>query len=378
MTKKVTIYDIADALKVSVGTVHRAINNRPGVNPMTRARVLQQAKAMGYRPNLAARYLSTKRDLVISINTPQDPASFYDPVRAGIEDESSPFRIAGVAIQYRTFPRLGVGEEEAFEAAIEAKVDGIIVVPGSPRNLKPWIRRAARAHVPVVCLINDGPGTEKLTTVSVDTTASGALVAELMGRFLQGSGKVAITNGDMEVADHIEKFQAFEGTLRSLFPAMKLFPPIENHESEAEAYEKTLEFLSAHADVAGLYVSTGNGAPVLRAVEDAGLFGKLTIFTTNLFPALVPRLESGVVAGAIYERPYSQARIAFRTLHEYIVEDKLPTVRLMLDPVLVMKSNLKRVLQRAGGTITHSDNDVHRNETLVDYFTAETGGAGGE
>jgi LacI family transcriptional regulator, galactose operon repressor len=372
MDKKVTIYDIAEAVGVSVGTVHRAVNDRPGINEMTRARVLQMAEKMGYRPNLAARYLSKKRDLVISVNTPKDPESFYGPVRAGIEDESTPFRMANVQIQHRTFPRLGIGEEEAFEAAIEAKVDGVIVVPGSPRNLKTPIRRASRAHIPVVCLINDGPGTEKLTTVSVDTVASGAMVAELMGRLLQGKGQIAITSGDLEVADHIEKYDAFTGTLKSLFPAMEIFPPIENHESEAEAYEKTLAFLSAHPDISGIYVSTGNGAPVLRAVETAGLFGKLVIFTTNLYPALVPRLESGQVVGTVYERPYSQGRIAFRTVLDYLVENKMPTVRMMLDPVLVMKSNLQRVIRRVGWGMGESSANSAANpgETMVDYIAA--------
>lgn len=374
MEKKVTIYDIAEAVGVSVGTVHRAVNNRPGINEMTRARVLHMAEKMGYRPNLAARYLSKKRSLVISVNTPQGPESFYGPVRAGIEDESTPFRMAGVQIRHEIFSRLGVGEEEAFERAVEAKVDGIIVVPGSPRNLKPLIRRASRARIPVVCLINDGPGTEKLTTVSVDTVASGALVAELVGRLLQGKGNIAVTSGDLEVADHIEKYQAFTGTLTSFFPAMRVLPPIENHESEAEAYEKTLSFLLERGDeISGLYVSTGNGAPVLRAVEAAGMVGKLAIFTTNLFPELVPSLESGQVTATIYERPYSQGRIAFRTLHEYLIENKMPTVRLMLDPVLVMRSNLQRVMQRVGGGYNWSSEaagSVSPNETLVDYIAA--------
>ncbi len=373
MEKKVTIYDIAAAVGVSVGTVHRAVNNRPGINEMTRARVLQMAEKMGYRPNLAARYLSKRRNLVISVNTPHDPESFYAPVRAGIEDESTPFRMAGVHLHYETFSRLGVGEEEALERAIEAKVDGIIIVPGSPQNLKSLIRRASRSRIPVVCLINDGPGTEKLTTVSVDTVASGALVAELMGRLLHGKGQIALTSGDLAVADHIEKYEAFTSTLNSLFPDMRICPPIENHESEVEAYEKTLAFLSDHGtDISGLYVSTGNGSPVLRAVETAGMFGKLVIFTTNLFADLVPRLEASQVMGTIYERPYSQGRIAFRTLHEYLIENKMPTVRLMLDPVLVMRSNLHRVMERAVGTSQWDKeaSSISPNETLVDYIAA--------
>lgn len=345
MNSKIKLQDIAEALGMSVGTVHRALHGHPGVNPMKKARVLQMAKTLGYQPNLAARYLRSKRSLVISIHTPKQIASFYDQVRAGVEDEAAPFKMAGVDIQHRTFPRLGEGEERVFESALNAKVDGIVVVPGNLAALEPWVRRAARSRIPVVYLVNDGPGADKLSAVSVDTTASGALVAELMGRFLRGKGKIAVTSGDLEMPNHREKVDSFHAALKSLFPDMSVIDPIQNHESESEAYEKTLSLLDSHPDIAGLYVSTGNGAPVLNAVEKAGLLGKITVMTTDVYSALVRRIEAGHVLGTIYERPYSQGRIAFRILHDFLMDGRCPALRLTLAPLLVMKSNLNRFLQ---------------------------------
>jgi LacI family transcriptional regulator len=55
----VGIKEIAAALGTSIGTVDRALHSRPGINSITRSRVLQMARAMGYRPNLAARYLKS-------------------------------------------------------------------------------------------------------------------------------------------------------------------------------------------------------------------------------------------------------------------------------------------------------------------------------
>ncbi len=69
MPKSVTLLDIAEALGVSTGTVHRALHDHPGVNALTKRRVLGMAKSMGYRVNLAARYLSSKRSCRISVNT---------------------------------------------------------------------------------------------------------------------------------------------------------------------------------------------------------------------------------------------------------------------------------------------------------------------
>ena len=60
MIKKAKLLDIAEALGISTGTVHRALHNHAGVSSVTKARVQQMAKTLGYRPNLAARYLSSK------------------------------------------------------------------------------------------------------------------------------------------------------------------------------------------------------------------------------------------------------------------------------------------------------------------------------
>src|ERR1700754_2769410 len=59
--RAIGIKDIAQALGVSTGTFDRALHAKPGINPMTRARVLRMAESLGYRPNLAARYLKSRR-----------------------------------------------------------------------------------------------------------------------------------------------------------------------------------------------------------------------------------------------------------------------------------------------------------------------------
>ena len=57
----VTIKDIAKRAGVSRGTVDRVLNNRPGVNPETEARVRALIEEMGYRPNMAGQMLAVKK-----------------------------------------------------------------------------------------------------------------------------------------------------------------------------------------------------------------------------------------------------------------------------------------------------------------------------
>ena len=341
----VTLFDIADALGISIGTVHRALHDHPGVSPMTKTRVLSMAKTLRYRPNLAARYLSQKRQLRISVNTLKGTTSFWDEVRAGIEEEAASSGMK-VELEFRTYPGIGDGEEEAFEAAMEAKVDGIIMFPSRPADLRRSMRRASRSRIPLVCVATDAPDTGRLAVVSIDTMVSGSLAADLLGRILKGSGKVAVTLSDLAITEHAEKVNAFKSTLGSFYPEMVLQEPVEDHDIEAEAYDKCEKLFRAHPDLAGVYVTTEASIPALNAARDTGMLEKLAIITTDLFPALVQEIRSGAVTATIYQRPRTQGLMAFRVLHEFLVEGDCPSFQLTLAPHLVMRGNLDFFLRR--------------------------------
>jgi LacI family transcriptional regulator len=342
-----TLGDIAKSLGTSIGTVHRALHDNPGVSPATKARVQQMARTLGYRPNLAARYLSSRKTLRISVNTPQGTTSFWDEVRAGIREEAEAILLENVEVEFRTCPRLGEGEAESFEAAIADKVDGIITFPSRPKELRSWIRRASRARIPVVCVTTDAPGSGRLGIVAIDTLASGSIAADLMGRFLAGqNGSIAITIFDMAITEHAEKYSAFESTLRSFYPNLKLLKPIEDHDVEKEAYRKCRKLFEQWPDLTGIYVTTEASIPVLQAACDAKLLDRLTIITTDLFPALVPHLRSGAVVATIYQRPRAQGQMALRMLHEFLSEGAGRSHQVALAPHLVMRGNLDFFLRR--------------------------------
>ena len=56
-----TIKDVAAKVGVSTSTVSRVLNDRPGISPQTRERVLQAAQELNYSPSVAARSLATAR-----------------------------------------------------------------------------------------------------------------------------------------------------------------------------------------------------------------------------------------------------------------------------------------------------------------------------
>ena len=183
----VGIKDIARQLGVSTGTVDRALNSKPDVSPATRARVLDLAQKLGYKPNLAARFLQSSKQLRISVHLPRRIALFWDALREGIREAAAPFAPA-LQLEFRSYPRLGDGDVALLERALEDGPDGVIVAPGDPAALAPLLEEAAHRGIPVVCVVMDAPASPRLLSVSADPFTVGAVAGELLAC---GATKVA-------------------------------------------------------------------------------------------------------------------------------------------------------------------------------------------
>ncbi len=345
MRKKATIVDIAHALGVSTATVHRALNGYPNVTASTRDQILQKAKQLGYKPNRAARMLRSSRPLRISVNTLVG-TDFWHDVHAGIESEKQSLSLENVELEYRTYPEVGEGELQQFEAALNADVDGIIAFPTDPASLAPLMQRATQENTAVVFVATDAPNTGRLAVVSVDTMASGSLAADIMAGALHNRGKVAVTVAAMNITEHAEKYRAFASTMASFYPEIEVLTAIEDHGSNGIACEAARKLLRENPDLNGIYVTTETSMPVIRAAREMGRLEKLSMVTTDLFPDLVPEIRSGAVKATIYQRPQTQGRIAFRLLYEYMDQGTCPTPHVTFAPHLVMRGNLEFFLQR--------------------------------
>jgi LacI family transcriptional regulator len=131
-----------------------------------------------------------------------------------------------------------------------------------------------------------------------------------------------------------------------MWPDLRVEAVVEAHDHEPEAYEKSRQVLTERPTSAVAYVSTVNSIPVLRAIEDAGLAGRCTVITSDLFPALGPFIESGRVAATMYQRPSMQGQLAFQALYKFLVDGVRPRPVIRMAPHIVMKGNLKLFMDR--------------------------------
>lgn len=84
--KEITIYDIAKHLNISATTVSRGLKNHPAINKNTRKRIFIAAKELGYRSNMFASSLRSKKTYTLGVIVHRLNSYFVATVLAGMED----------------------------------------------------------------------------------------------------------------------------------------------------------------------------------------------------------------------------------------------------------------------------------------------------
>ena len=88
MQRAVTLREVADRAGVHPSTASRALNpaTRDLVNDITTERVMEAAKALGYRPNSLARGLKTNKTFSIGMLLPDLTNPLFPPIVRGVDD----------------------------------------------------------------------------------------------------------------------------------------------------------------------------------------------------------------------------------------------------------------------------------------------------
>jgi len=150
-----TLQDVADTVGLSVNTISRALNDMPGVNATTRARIKAEAERIGYVPNAHARslVLGSRKTIGVIVTDLANP--FFNDLVSEIEEQAIS---AGYTLLLLLSDEDPERERAAVETALRSGVDGIIGVPVQGRG-NPWTA-VTNAGIPLVLAAREAPGLE--------------------------------------------------------------------------------------------------------------------------------------------------------------------------------------------------------------------------
>jgi LacI family transcriptional regulator, galactose operon repressor len=194
----VRLRDVAARAEVSVGSVSRVINGYPNVSPELRERVQAAIQELGYRPNLLAQGLRTRRAQLISLIVPDITNPFFAELAKELELACS---AAGYQLLLsNSMESLGV-ERDSLASALDHSPGGVIVVPtGSTVDLP------QTGAVPLVVCDRRLPGSAAPTVLSDNRQGATAATAYLRGL---GHTRIACIAGPARVDAAEERLSGY-------------------------------------------------------------------------------------------------------------------------------------------------------------------------
>jgi len=168
-----TLADIARALGVSKMTVSRAINNHPEIRPETRARILDAAQRMNYRPNQFARALTTNRSYLLGVIVPDLMHSYFAEICRGVETIAKPLGYQNLICSTDE----NVANEESEVEALLPRTDGLILASSASLEETKFYKRITRERAKIVLIDRQLEGI-KCPSVTTDDVKVGSLATE--------------------------------------------------------------------------------------------------------------------------------------------------------------------------------------------------------
>ena len=170
----VTSIDVARLANVSQSAVSRTFTPGASVSDDTKQRVLDAAKALGYRPNALARSLISGRSRIIGLVVAYLENHFYPIV---IERLSRALKAHGYHVML--FMTEQGQQDQVINEILQYKMDGVVLA--SVTLSSHIAEECANIGVPVVLFNRDIPDSH-VSSVTSDNELGGRLVAELLAK----------------------------------------------------------------------------------------------------------------------------------------------------------------------------------------------------
>ncbi len=300
LPRRPTIHDVARAASVSVATVDRVLNQRQPVREGTATRVVVAAESLGYHATLLLQKRLQgelpQRTLGFLLQKRSD--SFYQELAEALvtATRQAPGIRGRAVVEF--MEDLSPPTTVAALTALAQRACAVAVVCGDHPNVSEAISRLRARGVPVCTLLSDLTAPSRAGYVGLDGRKAGRTAAWMIARIAQ-PGAVGLVVGSHRYLGHELCEIGFRAYFREHAAEFQVLETQVNLEEPRIAYEATLEMLSRHPGLTGLYIAGGGLEGVIQALRDEGAGGRVTLVCNELAPGTRAALIDGIVAVSI-------------------------------------------------------------------------------
>jgi DNA-binding LacI/PurR family transcriptional regulator len=261
-----TYAEISELAGVSKSTVSRVFNGDSRVHPDRVAAVFEAAQKIGYRPNRAARALSTGRTGLIAVVIDDNVSALGDPFWGMVTSG-----VSRVLMQNSLQTLLMVAPLEDEDGPVahyleSNEVDGVIFAQVHKETL---VRKVAKSGVPVVVIGTPSDGAAGIHYVDTNNVAGGYMGTNHL--FNIGCKTVATITGDVGTSAGLHRLKGFELAHKENNVKLNKNLIAYGNWSFDSAKILMLRLLASNPDIDGVFAANDISAmAAIAAIEERG------------------------------------------------------------------------------------------------------------
>ena len=333
--------DVARLARVSPAVVSRVLNSRPGspdstvrLSEATRQRVLAAINELGYKPNVLAQGLRTRRSGGVGVVVKSLHTSFNGRLLSGVE---SVMEAAGMHLMVSSGRGRAETEAEAIAFLLERRCDALILSPSATDDAA--LSDLGRGEVPVIVVGHAVAGLEERCVALADAQGGRLATEHLLGAGLERVAHIAGPPGNRAARARLEGYRsALERRGLAYDPRLVL----EGDYSKRSGYEAARALLArgfVNQGAGGIFVANDRMAEgALERLAECGVRvpHKVSVVgydNTLVAPYLRPALTT--VRQPIFEVGVAAAQLALAALGAHEGE-----VTRWFEPQLVVRDSV--------------------------------------
>ena len=276
-------------------------------------------------------------DISIAFVMGAESDPFFQAMKLGAEEEAA---AQGVTLIWQGDPSNYSPETQIpiVDAVLAQQPTGLVLIPTDPKALQASVAKAVAAGIVVANVdtrVEDL--TDVLTFITGDNEDGGAKAAEALAKKIgYTDGKtyeVVIGLTSATATTNVARLEGFKKAVASTYPGIQIKDVAYSESNPEKAATNVNNWLTKYPNLAGIFAIDGtNASGAAAALEAKGLVGKVGLVGYDAYPDNVAKIKAGIFTALIAQDPAAEARLAIKTLVEFIKTGKTSTAKEVVIP----------------------------------------------
>ena len=344
--ESITIKDIAEKAQVSTGTVDRVLHQRSDVSEKTRSRVLKIIDELGYKTNIIAKTLASKKQIVFSSLIPDEDihSTYWKKPLEGIQKAQNEYANYGVQLKSHFF---SVHDKDTFveqshQILIE-KPKGVILAPIFQKEALDFVHQLKLHSIPYVFLDSLlEADQESKGYVGHDSFQSGKVAARLIDNRIENTDNVLLINLAINPSNQNHLNQRTQGFRNYFGNKERIGSIIEvdiNNLDDSFVKTKLDHVFKSVSEIKAVFVTSSKVHIVAKYLYEQKHVREVVLVGYDLISENRKMLKAGFIDYVICQNPEEQGYRSFEKLFQNVVLQQNTKKETFLPINIVIREN---------------------------------------